>query len=328
MKKSKVSKLIVLLVASMMILSGCNKVDSQEAVVEKTYTIGISQLAEHQALNNTRLGFEDGLKELGVDAKIVYQNAQGDIPNSLSIAQKFASDKVDLILAITTPSAQSAKQATSDIPILFSAVTDPVKSEIVADWKNVGGNITGTSNMAPVAAQLKMFKEIDPSIKKIGVIYNTSESNSEIQLNTLKTLAPAEGLEIVAVGITNVNEIAQALDSLLPKVDAMYNVSDNLVASSIELVSKKLLENKMISIANEESLVVGGLLITNGLSYYDLGKQTAKMAKDILVDGVDISTIPVEFAEKTNITVNQKTLETLGLDVNLPLFKDAVKVGK
>ena len=328
MKKSKVSKLIVLLIATMMILSGCSKDASQEAVEEKAYTIGIIQLAEHQALNNTRVGFEDGLKELGVDAQIVYQNAQGDIPNSLSIAQKFASDKVDLILAIATPAAQSAKQATSDIPILFSAVTDPVKSEIVADWKNVGGNITGTSNRAPVAAQLKMFKEIDPSIKKIGVIYNTSESNSEIQLNTLKTLAPDEGLEIIAVGITNVNEIAQALDSLLTKVDAMYSVSDNLVASSIELVSKKLLENKMISISNEESLVVGGLLITNGLSYYDLGKQTAQMAKNILVDGVDISTIPVGFAEKTNITVNQKTLEALGLDVNLPLFKDALKVGE
>ena len=328
MENSKVSKLIVLLVISMMILSGCSKDSSQEAVGENTYTIGISQLAEHPALNDTRLGFEDGLKELGVDAKIVYQNAQGDIPNSLSIAQKFASDKVDLIFTIATPATQSAKQATSDIPILFSAVTDPVKSEIVADWENVGGNITGTSNRAPVATQLKMFKEIDPSIKKIGVLYNTSESNSEIQLNELKILAPVEGLEIIAVGVTNVNEIAQALDSLLPKVDALYTVSDNLVAASVELVSKKLLENNMISISNEESSVVGGLLITNGLSYYDLGKQTAKMAKDILVDGVDISTIPVEFAEKTNIKVNQKTLEALGLDSNLPLFKDAVKVGE
>ena len=328
MKEIKANKLIVLLVAVMITLSGCSKDSSQEAVTENIYTIGISQLAEHPALNDTRLGFEDGLKELGVDAKIVYQNAQGDIPNSLSIAQKFASDKVDLIFTIATPAAQSAKQATSDIPILFSAVTDPVKSEIVADWVNVGGNITGTSNRAPVATQLKMFKEIDPSIKKIGVIYNTSESNSEIQLNELKILAPAEGLEIIAVGVTNVNEIAQALDSLLTKVDALYSVSDNLVASSVELVSKKLLENNMISISNEESQVVGGLLITNGLSYYELGKQTAKMAKDILVDKVGISTIPVEFAEKTNIKVNQKTLEALGLDSNLPLFKDAVKVGE
>ena len=330
MKKSKSSKLIALVIAGMMVLTGCSTKSSQVTTIpdKKNYTIGISQLADHPALDDARRGFEDGLKELGVDAEIVYQNAQGDIPNSVSIAQKFVSDKVDLIYAIATPAAQSAKQATSDIPVLFSAVTDPVKSEIVTDWKNVGGNVTGTSDMAPIAAQLKMFKEIDPSIKTIGIIYNTSEANSEIQLNDVRTLAPAEGLDVVAVGVTNISEMAQGLDSLLSKVDAVYNLSDNLVASSIELVSKKLLEKNMISVSAEESQVVGGILVTNGLSYYELGKQTAQMAKDILVDGKDISSIPVGLAEKTITTVNQNTLEALGLDENMTIFKDAVKVGK
>ena len=330
MKKGKTSKLISVVIASMMVLSGCSAGSSQVTTNpdKKTFTIGISQLAEHPALDDARRGFEEGLKELGVDVEIVYQNAQGDIPNSVSIAQKFVSDKVDLIYAIATPAAQSAKQATSDIPVLFSAVTDPVKSEIVADWENVGGNVTGTSDMAPIAAQLKMFKEIDPSIKTIGIIYNTSEANSEIQLNDVKALAPAEGLEVVAVGITNISEMAQGLDSLLSKVDAVYNLSDNLVASSIELVSKKLLENNMISVSAEETQVGGGILVTNGLSYYELGKQTAQMAKEILVDGKDISTIPVGLAEKTITTVNQNTLEALGLDANMAIFKDAVKVGK
>lgn len=327
MKKGRVSKLIALVMASLIVLSGCTSGGSKPSTGEKAYTIGISQLAEHPALDDARRGFEDGLKELGVDAEIVYQNAQGDIPNSLSIAQKFVKDKVDLIYAIATPAAQSAKQATKDIPVLFSAVTDPVKSEIVADWNNVGGNVTGTSDMAPTQSQLRMFKEIDENIEKIGILYNTGESNSEIQIDEVKSLAPAEGLEVVTIGVTNISEIPQALDSLLNKVDAVYILSDNLVASSVELVSKKLIENKKISISAEETQVKGGILVTNGLSYYELGKQTAKMAKEILVDKKDISTIPVGVAEKTITTVNEKTLVELGLDEDLPMFKDAEKVG-
>ena len=330
MGKSKIISLMAVLIAGMMILSGCSSKESQanNTSGEKIYRIGISQLTEHPALDDAKKGFEDGLKELGVNAEIDYQNAQGDISNTVSIAQKFVKDKVDLIYAIATPAAQSAKQATKDTPILFSAVTDPVKSEIVADWKNVGGNITGTSDMAPTASQLKMFREIDPSIKTIGILYNTSEANSEIQIEEVKKLAPAEGLEVITVGISNVNELPQAIDSLLNKVDAVYNLSDNLIASSVELVSKKLIENKMISVSAEETQVKGGLLVTNGLSYYELGKQAASMAKEILVDKKDVSAIPVEVAEKTVTTVNIETLEALGLDQDLPLFKDAVKTGE
>lgn len=329
MKKSNGSKLMAMALAGMLMVTGCSTGGSENVDnTKKAYTIGISQLAEHPALDDARRGFEDGLKELGVDAEVVYQNAQGDIPNTLAIAQKFVKDEVDLIYAIATPAAQSAKQATSDIPVLFSAVTDPVQSEIVVDWEAVGGNVTGTSDMAPVESQLKMFKEIDPSIKTIGILYNTSEANSEIQIKDVEKLAPAEGLEIVTMGVTNVNEIPQALDSLLSKVDALYALSDNLVASSVELVNKKLIENNMISVGAEESQVGGGILVTNGLSYYELGKQTAKMAKEILVDGKDVSTIPVGKAEKTITTVNEKSLEALGLDANLAIFKDATKVGK
>ena len=330
MKKSKISKLMSVALAGMMILSGCSKGDSQTAgggEVSETYTIGVSQLAEHPALDDARRGFEDGLKELGVNAEIDYQNAQGDIPTSLTIAQKFAKDQMDLIYAIATPGAQSAKQATRDIPILFSAVTDPVKAEIVQDWENVGGNVTGTSDRAPVETQLKMFKEIDPSIETIGILYNTNEANSEVQIEEVKALAPNEGLEIVTVGVNNINDLPQAIDSLFKKVDALYCLTDNMIASSVELVTKKLNDYKMVSVSAEESQVGGGILITNGLSYYELGKQTAKMAKEILVDGKDISSIPVGLAEKTVTTVNEKTLKALGLDENLQIFKDAIKVG-
>lgn len=330
MKKNKSIKLIALAMVGMIGLVGCGKAEGKVSnnSGEKIYTIGISQLAEHPALDDARAGFEDGLKELGMNVKIDYKNAQGDIANTMSIAQKFVSDKVDLIYAIATPAAQSAKQATSNIPVLFSAVTDPVQSGIVEDWEKVGGNITGTSDVAPVASQLKMFKTIDHSIKKIGILYNTSEANSEIQIEEVKKLAPAEGLEIETVGINNVNELPQALDSLMKKVDALYMVSDNMVASSVELVTKMTIEKKMVTVSAEESQVGGGILVTNGLSYYELGKQTAKMAKEILVDKKDIATMPVGLAEKTITTVNQKTLEALGLDEELSIFKNAIKVGK
>ena len=325
MKKVKLSLLLFLIP---MILTGCRSTVHKVEGSGEEYVIGIIQSAEHLALDDTRLGFEDGLKELGVNAKIIYQNAQGDIPTSLSIAQKFAKDQVDLIYAIGTPAAQSAKHATDKISILFSAVTDPVKTGIVKDWDDVGGNITGTSDMAPIGSQLKMFKEIDPNIKTIGILYNTSESNSEIQLEKVKELAPREGLEILAMGVSNASELPQTIDSLLNKVDAVYGLSDNLVASSITLVSNKLIDKKIVSVFAEESQVKGGALITNGFSYYQLGKQTAQMAKEILVDKKNISTIPVGLAEKTISTVNINTLKALELDENLPLFKDAIKVGK
>lgn len=328
--KKYISKLMILALVGMLILNGCSVGNSkaEEEKNESTYTIGIVQLAEHPALDDARIGFEDGLKELGVNAEIIYQNAQGDIPTTVSISEKFVKDQVDLIYAIATPAAQSAKQAAQDIPVLFSAVTDPVESGIVEDWENVGGNVTGTSDKAPVEAQLKMFKEIDPSIETIGIIYNTSETNSEIQIKEVEKLAPKEGLKVEKIGISSVNEMPQALDSLLSKVGALYALSDNLVASSVELVANKLIEKNMISVCAEESQVGGGLLITKGLSYYELGKQTAKMAKEILVDKKDVSTIPVGLAEETVIIVNKNTLEKLGLDRNLPIFKDAKMVGK
>ena len=326
MKKSNISKLMVLLLVITVLLTACATGASSSEAEE--YVIGISQLADHPALDDARLGFEEELKELGVNAKIVYQNAQGEIPNTLSIAQNFVGDEVDLIYAIATPAAQSAKQATSDIPVLFSAVTDPVKSEIVDDWDYVGGNITGTSDMAPTESQLQMFKQMDPSIETIGILYNLNEDNSEIQIAEVEELAPKEGLEVVKMGVTNINEIQQTLDALISRVDAMYILSDNLVASAVELVSNKLNENKMISVSAEETQVRGGILITNGLNYYELGKKTAQMAKEILVDGKDISTIPVFIAEEIVTTVNKGTLEAIGLDESLDIFKDANLVGE
>lgn len=328
MKKNVISKLLTIFLISIVLLSGCSSKESQTTVDKKAITIGISQLAEHPALDAARRGFEDGLKELGIDANIVYQNAQGDIPTSLSIAQKFVKDGVDLIFAIATSAAQSAKQATDEIPIVFSAVTDPVEAELVKSMDSPGGNITGTSDESPMDRQLKLFKEIDSSIKKVGIVFNTSEPNSQVQVKKAKELAATLGLEIVEVGINTINDIPQAVDSIIKKVDAIYTITDNMVASAINVVAEKAIENNMITVGAEESHVTGSILITDGISYYELGKQSAKIAKEILIDGKSPSVIPVETAVNTKKVYNEETLNALGLDINNEVFKDAEKIAK
>lgn len=330
MLRSKIVKLTSLVVAGLIGLTGCssgaNKVSN--ASIEKDFTIGISQLAEHPALDDAKRGFEDGLKDLGVDANVIHQNAQGDLPTSSTIAQKFVKDEVDLIFAIATPAAQSAKQATSEIPIIFSAVTDPVLAELVDSMEEPGGNITGTSDLSPMDRQLQLFKDIDKDIDKVGIIYNTSEPNSQVQVEMAKEIASDIGLEIVEVGISNINDIPQALDSIVKKVDGIYTITDNMVASAINVVSEKAIANNLVTVAAEDSHVKGGILITDGISYYELGKQSARMAKEILVDNKSPASLPAETSENTKKVFNLDTLKALGLNENNEIFKNAEVIGE
>lgn len=322
----KFSKVILLVLATLVMLTGCSTGKSVSADNKSKFEIGIIQLAEHPALDDARRGFEDGLKELGVEANVSYQNAQGDIPATTTISDKFVQDEVDLIYAIATNAAQSAKQATSEIPILFSAVTDPVLAELVDSMENPGANVTGTSDLSPMDRQLQLFKDLDPNAKEIGIIFNTGEPNSQVQVELAKKIAPELGLEIVDVGISNINDIPQALDSIVSKVDGIYTITDNMVASAVGLVSKKAIENNLITIAGEDSHVSSGILMTDGISYYELGKQTARMAKEILVDGKSPSDIPSETALNTSKVFNEETLNSLTKDINNDVFKDANKI--
>lgn len=318
------NKLIILVIILSLGLSGCSNGNVSH---DQSIIIGINQLMEHPALDDVRAGFEDEIKEGGLDLKIDYKNAQGDIPNTVSIAQKFVKDKVDLILAIGTPAAQSTKQTTDQIPILFSAVTDGVASGLVESNEKPGGNITGTSDMASVKSQLELFKQIDPTIKKIGIIYNTGESNSLVQIEEVEKYADDLQLEIITTGVNKINDVPQSLDYILSQVDAMYLLSDNMIASSVSLVSKKLLEKNMISVSAEESQVQGGILITDGLSYYELGRQTGKMALDILKDKKSPSQMPVGFSTNRDIKINKNTFETLKLNKNMDFLKDSIYIG-
>lgn len=317
-------KSVLLILLAVSLLSGCSASTSSK---DDKFIVGINQLAEHPALDDARLGFEEALKEAGIEVEFVYQNAQGDIPTSLSISQKFARDKVDLIYAIATQAAQSSKQSTSDIPILFSAVTDPVLAELVESIEKPGGNVTGTSDATPMKAQLETFKKLDPNIENIGILFNTSEVNSEIQVNQAKEFAKDLGLVIVEMGVSNINDIPQAMDSLIKDIDGFYAITDNMVASAVAIVADKLNNAGIVSVGAEGSFVEGGLLVSDGISYFELGRQTAQMAKLILVDGKSPSEIPSESAKETTAVFNPDTLSKLGLDENNQVFKDAKAIG-
>ncbi len=315
----RVGQRLIMMVIMFLVIAGV-KSNAQEG---KKFKIGISQFAEHPALDDVRRGFEDELKSLGVEADITYKNSQGDTGVAGVIAQKFVSDKSDLIFGIATVSAQAAKQSTDKIPVLFSAVTDPVNSQLVKTMDKVGGNVTGTTDATPMEKQLELFKKINPEIKRIGIIYNTSESNSEIQVANAKEIGAKLGLEIRAVGVNNINDIPQAVNSLVSKVDGFYTITDNIVASAINLISMAANERGLVTVGAEEAHVKGGILLTDGLSYYELGRQTGRMAKEILVDGKKPEDMPVETLANTTKVVNEKTMKKLKLNKELPVFEGA-----
>ena len=322
-------KKLALLMGMILMLSACTGTTGKEQTGAngKSFYIGINQFAEHPALDAVRSGFEQELKALGVEAEFDWKNAQADIPAAAKISEKFVEDKVDLILAIATISAQSAKTATTEnqIPVLFSAVTDPVKAELVDSMEKPGGNLSGTTDMAPVEKQLKLFQAVDPAIKKIGIIYNTGEAKSEAQVALAEKIAAGLGMEIVTVGINNINEVPQATDAILSKADAIYTITDNIVASAINVVAKKATEAGKVTIGAEEAHVQGGVLMTEGLSYFELGRKTAVMAKRVLVDGEEIAAMPVERATETSRVVNMETAKALGLP-DLEVFSEAVEM--
>ena len=327
-------KLLSLIMASTLLLAGCSsaggnattgKQDNKPAQQEadgKKYKIGITQISEHPALDSARNGFIEQLKADGIDAEIVYKNAQGDMSTATTIVQNLMDEKVDLIYAISTPSAQAAKQVTSEVPIIFSAVTDPKASGIE------GANITGVSDKTPVDEQLSLFKKLDPNIMKIGILYSTSETNSKIQVEETKGLVSKHGLELVEVGINNINDMSQAVDALIGKSDAIYVITDNLVAKSIDLLTSKANAAKKIVILGyvDSSESSKNILLSNGVSYEDFGKTAADMAKKILKDKVKPSEIPVKYPDKTYNTVSMKVVKELNLDENNEIIKGATKI--
>lgn len=319
MIKSKLIKIILVGLATTALITGCSKdnSDSGSASKDGIKTIGITQLVEHPSLDSSRIGFikaleDNGYKD-GENIKIDYQNAQNDLPTTQTIANKFLSDKKDLIFAISTPSAQAAYNVTKDIPILITAVTDPVSAGLVKSMDKPQGNISGTSDYISIDKNLELIKTFVPDAKTIGVLYNTSEVNSEIQVEMLKEYAAKNNYKVVEKGVSTSNEINQAMSSLVNNVDVLYVPTDNLIVSSMPIVSKIATDNKIPVIASESGSVESGALACQGIDYEKLGYKTGELAIKVL-DGEKISDIPVALLDETEIIVNEDTLKALSIE--------------
>ncbi len=330
----KLSKAIAILTIGSLMLTGCSSKASENSSNETSsaetakFKIGITQIVDHPALNAARDGFTERLKELGIDADITVQDAQGDIANAQMIAEKFVSDKSDLILSIATPTSQAAQNATkeSKTPVIFTAVSDPVFSGLVANKETPEANITGVTDEVSeenLDQIMEILKSLKPDIENIGIVYNTSESNSQIQIENIEKVASAKNIDVTTVGIASINEINQALESVSKKSQALVLINDNMIASSMELVSKIAKEKGLITISAVSSFVDDGALISVGISYKELGRQSADMAVKILKDKTPINEIPVENSNVFIKKVNKTTLKALGLDENHKAFEGA-----
>ncbi|MBR5909932.1 MAG: ABC transporter substrate-binding protein, partial [Schwartzia sp.] len=270
------------------IIAGCGGGGGQKKTEDgkKMYKIGIVQLVEHNALDAANKGFVDGLKkrgyEEGKNIEIDRQNAQADQSNLANISQRFISNKANLICAIATPAAQTVANATKDIPIVGTAITDYESAKLVKSNAKPGGNVTGTSDMNPIKEQVDLLKKLVPEAKTVGVIYCSSEVNSEVQVKAMKAYAETKGLKVETATISTVNDIQQAAQSLVSKVDAFYAPTDNVLASAMPTLLSVTDPAKKPVICGEENMVKAGGLATYGIDYYKLGLQTGDMGADIL----------------------------------------------
>ena len=268
---------------------------------EDRIKIGVTQIVEHQSLDDVRQGIVDSLKANGYGedkVEISYKNAQGDFGTAQMIAQEFKNTS-DIVVAISTPSAQAAVNNIKDKPIFFSAITNPESAGVLAE------NVTGVSDRSPVKKQVELIKELLPEAKKIGVVYNTSEQNSFYLTDEFKREAEKNGYEVVVKGITNVNEIASALDTFLPEIDVLYTTIDNTIASTYPLIIDKSKKVNKPVIGATKSYVDQGALASEGISDYKVGYQTGEMIVRYL-KGEDIKNMKFEVVRESERYINKE----------------------
>lgn len=316
MKKSVMVSVAAM--AAALLMSGCTKKTNGTENAKKI-KIGVIQLVEHSALDANYKGFVDGLAEAGyVDGQnisIDYHNAQGEQVNCVTIAEKLVNDRDDLIFAIATPAAQAVANITKNIPIVISSVTDPESAKLVLKNTAPGTNVTGTSDLTPCEAQMDLLKKLVPNAVKVGMLYCSSEQNSHFQIALAKAACDKLGLKYVDGTVSNSNEIQQVVTSLCGKVDAIYSPTDNMIAAGMATVAQVANEKGIPTICGEEGMVVAGGLATYGINYYELGKQTAAMAVEILRDGKKPDEMPIQYLQKCDLSINEATAKALGITI-------------
>lgn len=335
----KFTVLLASVLVSLSVLTGCGgnsasssaaqsaSASSQETAAEtgETLKVGLVQLVEHYSLNQIRDSFMDEMDALGYtedQVEIEYANASGDQSNLNSICQKFAGDEKDLIVAIATPTAQAAAAAASNIPLVFSAVTDPVSAKLVTDLDAPEGLITGTSDAIPVDQVFTLMKQLTPDVETVGFIYNLGEVNSVSVIETAKQYCDEIGLNYVEATVTNSSEVQQAAQSLAGKCDAFYTPIDNTVASAMAAYAEVAKQAKLPIYTGADSMVIDGGFATVGIDYTLLGKQTAQMAAKIL-SGTPVKEIPIETLSDFSTIINKTTAKTIGVEISEELKNSA-----
>ena len=312
-------KLISLVLAAVMALSlvARRSGNKDQDPGDQTYKVGVVQLVQHEALDAATKGFTDALKEaLGDKVEVVEKNASGDSNNCTTIVNGFISDKVDLIMANATPALQAAASATSTIPILGTSVTDYATALEIADWTGtVGGNISGTSDLAPLDKQAAMLQELFPNAKKVGMLFCSSEPNSKYQVDEVTKLLSAAGITCTEYTFTDSNDVSSVTQKACDDSDVLYIPTDNTAASNTEAIANVVLAAGTPVIAGEAGICKGWGVATLSIDYYELGKITGQMAAKILTGEADISTMPVEFAPTATKQANMANCEKLGITV-------------
>lgn len=332
MNISRAGKLTTLLAATALLATACGSGSSGSAGfpdASKPVKIGISQIQSHPSLDAVVDGFKKGMADAGYSGdKVSYdvQNPQGDQSTNTAIMGQFAQDKLDLVLAVATPTAQAAAQAITDTPVLFSAVTDPVAAKLVASNEAPGGNVTGTSDKNPVKEQLELVKEIAPDAKTVGIVYSSGEVNSAVQVKWAEEAAGELGLEIKKSAISASSEVQQAATSL--DVDAYYVPTDNNVVTALAGLLQTAQTKQVPVIAADGESVKRGATATYGINYEKLGEQTAEMAVKILKDGAKPADMPVETLTDVDLYVNTAAAKKVGVEIPQDLIDQAAEVYK
>lgn len=324
MRSKKMAAVLAALLSAGMLLGGCG------AGGEDRLQVGVVQISENPSLDTIREAFLQEMEALGYgEDRVEYdiQNAQGDQSNLNTICSKFLGDQVDLVVAIATPTAQTAAtNLSSQIPVLFSAVSDPVSAKLVQDPQHPEGNVTGTSDAIPVEQVLQLCKTLTPDVQKIGFLYTSGEINSQVTVEKAQAAAQEMGYDTQVQTISEISELQQAAQSLAAQVDAIYTPIDNTIATSMPVLSRVGTETGTPIYVGADSMVEDGGLATVGIEYGPLGQQTAQMAVQIL-EGTPVSDIPVQTLDSFSTIINESTAQALGITIPEELAASARIVG-
>ena len=287
------------------------------AVAEETYSVGICQLVQHVALDDATKGFKDALTEkLGENVTFNEQNASGDSAVCITIVNSFIAEDVDLILANATPALQAAQAGTADIPILGTSVTDYATALGISEWTgSTGMNISGTSDLAPLDGQAALLKELFPDAKEVGLLYCSAEANSVYQVETIETYLTEMGYNCTFYAFTDSNDVSSVAQNACANSDVLYAPTDNTVASCTEAIRNVVEVEGKALVGGDEGICSGCGVATICINYYDIGYAAGEMAYEILVNGADVSAMPVQFAPEYSKVYNAELCELLGVSV-------------